>query len=342
MDDRSGLDIYTMVSRNRLRLAAAVAAFALSVAAASAAGAYLFYRIAGFERHLWLMLVLFWVLFAVYALLRYALGGTRIVRGIDTLPPWGTDRRLSHALGSALLASGIGGGVRLLVIPNEAINSFSISLPDGSHAVFATQGIADKLPQGEREAVMAHEVAHIQSGDALINTFLLRLAGARALRRMSVGINAEGRFYIWAGALVIAALALLCLVALSAFRSFAVETADLETSPLYWIILIAFVAAGAALLPRLMYGLLRLLLDGDREYHADLEAAFLTRDPSSIYGALKAAAEDVMDLLWVSSYVDPLLFHPMVSYTSYNPFQTQPTMSQRMRRIEEAFPQVTA
>ncbi|MDY6794197.1 MAG: hypothetical protein SWK76_02780 [Actinomycetota bacterium] len=51
------------------------------------------------------------------------------------------------------------------MLPNPDINSFSLSLPNGSFSLFTTEGIADKIDSSQREAIMAYEIAHMLSGD---------------------------------------------------------------------------------------------------------------------------------------------------------------------------------
>lgn len=57
--------------------------------------------------------------------------------------------------------------------------------------------------------------------------------------------------------------------------------------------------------------------------------------------ALNHASEDVLDLL-LPSNLDAILFHPVVDYTSYRPFQTQPTMAERQHRLEKRFPSLSS
>jgi Zn-dependent protease with chaperone function len=112
---------------------------------------------------------------------------------------------------------------------------------------------------------------------------------------------------------------------------------DLPNLDLWLLAALLFIAFTAAF-PFIMHRCLKLVLGKEREYYADLRAAHLIRDPGAVHSALKHAQEDVSDLLLLSPYLDPLLFHPVVDYSSYRPFQTQPTMMQRMRRLEVIFP----
>lgn len=179
-------DIYTLVSKNRLRLLALFAAFTLLVMTLSGTGVYLLNRHLLNGADFWIVLLLFWLLCFLFALVRFALGGRWIFRKVPITPPARIDCRLYDALQAARLGAGMDDRVRLLEIPSRDINSFSLALPDKSYAVFLTRGVAEKLPAREREAVAAHELAHISSGDTTLQSALLRMVGpGRSLARGS-------------------------------------------------------------------------------------------------------------------------------------------------------------
>jgi Zn-dependent protease with chaperone function len=182
------LDLYQQVRRNRLKLAFSFSLYFAAAMAFSGVVIFLvFSRLPFPSLYFWIALVLFWTSFFLYCLLRYALGGQWVLKKVKTLPTHRRDRRLDNALASVLLASGMRAKVRLKEIPHSDINAFSLSLPDGSFLLFSTRGVAEKLSASEREAVMAHEVAHMQAGDALLHTALLRLAGTRNMASLPGG-----------------------------------------------------------------------------------------------------------------------------------------------------------
>ncbi|MDI6872901.1 MAG: M48 family metalloprotease [Actinomycetota bacterium] len=325
------MDIYSLVYANRRRLFALFGAFSLLVMGLSAAGVYLLRRYLSSETDYWLTLLLFWLLYLLYVVIRFALGGKWIFHQVAALPPGQADRRLEHALHAALLGAGTGDCIRLLEIPHPDINSFSFALPDGSHAVFVTRGVADKLPEREREAVMAHELAHIASGDTAMQSVLLRLAGP------GNSLTRTNRLLTPTRQRELPALTLFTLLVLALLAALVRNRAPLP-APLYALSLLLLFAALVSLLPFMLLKLMRLFLDREREHYADLQAAYTLRDPEAVYLAVKHAAEDVRDLLLLPRNLDAVLFHPVVDYTSYRPFRTQPTMTERMRRLEECFP----
>jgi Zn-dependent protease with chaperone function len=338
-------DLYEQMRRNRLRLYGAVALHSLIATGLSALILLAFFDRYDVSPGFWFWLSLLWLLFLLYALLRYALGGHWILSGLEVLPPRETDVRLSDALEAAMLAAGMRERVRLFCIPNNDINAFSLSVPDGTFALFATTGIAEKLPQRERVAILAHELSHMMAGDAIIYTVMLRLAGRRAMRKMVRGAGAgdDNPFLISGASSGAVGLAIAPLLFLGIYRSDGVFNENLSGvissgaalfAVAFSLVLLLFVAS----MPAVIFKLFQLLLDRRREYSADLHAAFLTRDPEATYLAVKHAAEDVRDVMILPACFDALLFHPVRDFTSYNPFGTQPTMADRVRNLKESFP----
>ena len=341
MKGYNDLDIYARRRRNRMRLAAAVAAFTLISAAVSTLAIYMLYWATDIDFNPWVVILLFWLIISIYGILRYALGGRWVFRSVRTLPPLQEKRRLQNALDAARLAAGMEEKVRLLVMPSRDINTFSLSLPDGSYALFATSGIADKLSQQEREAIMAHEIAHMESGDTLLYTVMLRLTGQLAFRKKFKHQGNRGSsLFVWVAVLLVAfSLVSLFLIYVTAHSLDREMYSGYFKFDLWLPVVILFVAVSLAL-PYVLKMLLRLSLDREREYNADMQAAYFMRDPACVYNAVKSAADDVSDVLLLPASLDALLFHPVVDYSSYAPFRTQPTMPERMQRLEDAFPRV--
>jgi len=341
MSNNGKADIYSRMSRNRMRLAGAAAVFILVVMGLSAAFIHPLSQVFELEVGFWLPWTMFWLLCLLYILLRYAAGGRWMLKGVKTLPPWKKERRLADALTAVSLACGIDDCVRLFVIPDEDINSFSLSLPDGTFALFATQGMAHKLTMREREAIMAHEIAHMQAGDTTVYTIMIRLAGTRSLKKMVGGLPGKRDS---TGTLVASAIPFLAAAAVAFYAiRLAGASAVSPSSPAgFWLALGVAFAVLVAVLPGAVSALLRLMMDRNREYHADMQAVYLTRDPGAVYRAIRLAAEDVRDVILLPACYDALLFHPVVDFSSYRPYRTQPTMSQRMKQLEEAFPALSA
>jgi Zn-dependent protease with chaperone function len=334
------LDLYQQVRRNRLKLAFSFSLYFAAAMAFSGVVIFLvFSRLPFPSLYFWIALVLFWTSFFLYCLLRYALGGQWVLKKVKTLPTHRRDRRLDNALASVLLASGMRAKVRLKEIPHSDINAFSLSLPDGSFLLFSTRGVAEKLSASEREAVMAHEVAHMQAGDALLHTALLRLAGTRNMASLPGGWKPGKTRTRWTET-SIPPVFLLVFLALLLASMLGEIPIDSVFYPL--LSMAALFLAMVPLFPFLLRKSLQLFLDREREYAADLQAVFYTRDPAAVYNAVKEAAEDVRDVLLLPPCLDALLFHPVVDFISYRPFRTQPTMQQRLERLRSRFPALDA
>lgn len=339
MKTRRPRDLYTGLSRSRMRLGIAFPLFALVIMLMSGALIFALLRLLDTNISFWLFLVIFWLLYTLYAVMRYAIGGRWMFMNLERISRPNLDRRLSNALDSMVLASGFARKIRLMLIPSLDINSFSLSLPDSSFVIVCTQGLADKVPPCEREAVIAHEMAHIIAGDAIIYTIMIRMCGNRAFRHLFKGAARRSLSVQGMAVLLVASFAAVAgfLVFLSGKWNDPEVGLDLPLLDL-WLLAVLLFIAFCALLPFIMHRCFKLVLGKEREYHADLRAVYLVRDPGAVHGALKHALGDVSDLLLLSSYLDPLLFHPVVDFSSYRPFHTQPTMMQRMRRLEVIFP----
>lgn len=336
------MDIYDRMSRNRKRLVMAAAAFCLALMAFSGLAVILLREVFHVPLDPWLLWAMFWLLCLLYVLIRYALGGMWVLRGVKTLPSWRVDRRLEDARMAACLASGITDRVRLFEIPDDDINSFSLSLPDGTFALFATSGVASKLPHDERAAVFAHEIAHMQAGDTTIYAVMIRLAGTRSLRRMVGGLPGASRDPVQSLNVSIFTFLLAAAAVLLVVGSARSPGPSSSSGSGFWFTLAVILIALLAILPIIASALPRLVLDRNREFNADLHAVYIMRNPAAVYGAVKGAAEDVRDVILLPACFDALLFHPVVDYSSYRPFRTQPAMSQRMARLSEAFPIIAA
>ncbi|RJP30527.1 MAG: hypothetical protein C4536_09775 [Actinobacteria bacterium] len=339
MGEYECLDLYARLSRNRLRLAAAIAFFTLVILTLSGLLLYLLYVALDLSVDFWLLLVLTWLLCLFYVVLRYAVGGRWVLRGVATSPAREVDSRLDDALTAASLASGMGERIRLFEIPHDDINAFSISLQDGTFVLFATRGMVEKLPVDQRVAVIAHEIAHMQSGETMLHTIILRLAGRRVLKKLVRGLKPGIPTLMMAFVPFIATALLIFLLISAVTLSLDEESTGYFHFDLWLavpILLILFLAS----LPYLARKVLGVVLDREREYHADLHAVYLTRDPEGVYAALRAAGDDVGSVIILPSCFDALLFCPVVDYTSYIPFRTQPTMAERMVNLKKAFPAI--
>jgi len=342
MNEEKALDIYDRMSRNRMRLATAIAALTVAVMAFSALAIYLLLNGLSIDLVFWLPWTLFWLLCLLYVLIRYVVGGRWILKGVATLPEWKVERHLKDALMAASLASDMLDRIHLYEIPDDDVNAFSLSLPDGTFALFVARGVSRKMSLSERVAVISHEIAHMQSGDTTIYTIMIRMAGRKSLKKMVGGLPGSDfdpyrLLYRAVTVLIGLAICVPIIVNLASGNEFV-----FASTTFFWTFFAVLITAFMVVLPPTVNALLKLVLDRNREYNADMHAVYLTRDPGSVYEAIRHASEDVLDVILLPACFDALLFCPVVNYSYYKPFRTQPSMAQRMERLREAFPIIAA
>ena len=84
--------------------------------------------------------------------------------------------RLHNLVEGLCIASGLP-KPRLYVIDDAAPNAFAIGRSPQHAAIAVTTGLLDKLNRVELEAVLAHELSHVKSGDILVATLAVTMVG---------------------------------------------------------------------------------------------------------------------------------------------------------------------
>jgi heat shock protein HtpX len=144
---------------------------------------------------------------------------------------------------------------RVYIIDTDAPNAFATGRNPENAAVAATSGLLRMLSRDEVEAVMAHELGHVQNRDTLLMTVTATIAGA---------ISMLGNFAMFAGhgenrnplamiaAVVVAPLAaMLVQMAISRTREYGADRAGAVISgkPMALATALKKLAAGAARIP---------------------------------------------------------------------------------------------
>jgi heat shock protein HtpX len=156
-----------------------------------------------------------------------------------------------------------GQSVRGVVIPSMALNAFAIDDGEAVPVIGVTNGLLFKLNRAQLEAVVAHEAAHVVSGDSKHTTIISAMfevysAFLRGIRYVLSGaFDSEDRTG----------------VAVRLFRSF----------PVMIIIGLVVIVIGVV---NVMAALMRMFISRQREYRADAVAVRLSRDPLSLAEAL--------------------------------------------------------
>lgn len=218
------------------------------------------------------------------------------------------DRDLAPQLYGILENLCIGSGLKkvpdLYIIDDTAPNAFATGR-DPEHAVIAvTSGLLDKLDKRELEAVLAHELSHVQNYD-------IRLMMITAVLVGTVTLIAD--FFLRSG-----------------FRG-----GDRKSGG--GIILL--IAVVLALFSPLIAQLIKLAISRSREFLADASAALLTRDPEGLASALAKIAADrepleVANEATAHLYISNPLKKGGNAGWFANLFNTHPPVEERINRLK--------
>lgn len=200
----------------------------------------------------------------------------------------------------------------LYVIEDTAMNAFATGR-DPKHAVVcATTGLIQRLDRSELEAVVAHELSHIQNYDIRLMSVVSVMVGFIALLA-----DFFLRWSFWGGKK---------------------RSDNQEGNQLQMILFI--VGLVLAILSPLVAQLIQLAVSRNREYLADASAAKLTRYPDGLVRALQKISADHEPLeaankatahLYIS---DPLKNHRDAVGWFAGLFQTHPPVVERIRRLQ--------
>jgi heat shock protein HtpX len=193
---------------------------------------------------------------------------------------------------------------KVYVQESENINAFATGKKPEDAVICATTGALKKLNAEELEGVIAHEMSHIKNHDILIATVTIAVVGAIAL-------IAEILFYsMWWG---------------GAGRG--------RKDGGGWMIAIAIIfVILAPIFARLTY----LAISRRREYLADSNGAYLTRNPKGLAKALERIKSDISDSKKTkgSKMVAPLyIANPFKSESASSVWATHPPIDERIRRL---------
>jgi heat shock protein HtpX len=195
---------------------------------------------------------------------------------------------------------------RVYVIPTEQPNAFATGRNPQHAAVAATQGILRMLTVEELEAVMAHELGHVQNRDILISSVVATLAGAIAMLasmvRWAAIFGGLGRSDDHGGANVISAIVMAILAPIIAM-------------------LIQFAVSRA------------------REFQADKTGAELCGNPLALASALKkihmgVARRPLPATPGYEASAHLFIESPFSSHGVVKLFSTHPPVEERVERLE--------
>lgn len=191
---------------------------------------------------------------------------------------------------------------KVYVIDDPAPNAFATGR-DPNHAhVAATSGILDLMNDRELEAVMAHEMGHVQNYDIRVMMIVFGLVSA-------IGLIADvlARMFWFSG------------------------SDNRPSNPVFIIIGIA-----AVLISPIVAALVQAAVSRQREYLADATGALTTRDPEALASALEKLGSVGTTLRRQNTSTAHLFFaNPLRGSSFLNAFSTHPPLEQRVLRLRE-------
>jgi heat shock protein HtpX len=194
---------------------------------------------------------------------------------------------------------------KVYVQDSKDINAFATGHKPEDSIICATTGALQQLNTEELEGVIGHEMSHIRNRDILVMTVTVGVVGAIALiaeiviRMLFFGVGRSSGNKKGGGNIIIIILAII------------------------FVIL-------APLFSRLTY----LAISRKREYLADADGAFLTRNPEGLAKALEKIKSDLPDDPKGSKTVAPLyIANPFKRALRNSIWSTHPPLDERIRRL---------
>lgn len=190
---------------------------------------------------------------------------------------------------------------KVYIIDDPAPNAFATGR-DPKHAVVAaTTGILDTMNDRELEAVMAHEMGHVQNYDIRVSMIAFGLVSA-------IGFLSDIvlRMFFYGG-----------------------NDRDRQVSPVVMIVGIVVI-----ILAPIMAALIQMAISRQREYLADATGALTTRDPESLASALEKLKSAGQPMQRQSTSTAHLFFNnPLKPGTIASLFSTHPPLAERIARL---------
>jgi len=193
---------------------------------------------------------------------------------------------------------------QVYVQDSKDINAFATGKKPEEAIICATTGAIQQLNKEELEGVIGHEMSHIRNRDILVMT-------------VTVG--------------VVGAIALLCEIALRALFWGGGSRGEKRGggSPILIVVLILSIIL-APIFSRLTY----FAISRRREYLADADGAYLTRNPEGLAQALEKIKADFPDDPKGSKTVAPLyISNPFKRALRDSIWSTHPPLDERIKRL---------
>jgi len=215
-----------------------------------------------------------------------------------------TEKMLIYKVEEMAIAAGLP-PPKAYVQDSKDINAFATGRKPEEAIICATTGALQQLNKEELEGVIGHEMSHIRNRDILVMTVTVGVVGAIALiaeialRMLFFGGGSRGGDKKGGGGIIVVIIAIIFIVL-------------------------------APIFSRLTY----LAISRKREYLADADGAYLTRNPEGLAMALEKIKGDLPDDPKGSKTVAPLyIANPYKRALSDSIWSTHPPLDERIRRL---------
>jgi heat shock protein HtpX len=215
-----------------------------------------------------------------------------------------TEKMLIYKVEEMAIAAGLP-TPKAYVQDSKDINAFATGRKPEEAIICATTGALQQLNKEELEGVIGHEMSHIRNRDILVMTVTVGVVGAIALiaeialRMLFFGGGSRGGDKKGGGGIIVVIIAIIFIVL-------------------------------APIFSRLTY----LAISRKREYLADADGAYLTRNPEGLAMALEKIKGDLPDDPKGSKTVAPLyIANPYKRALSDSIWSTHPPLDERIRRL---------
>jgi len=198
----------------------------------------------------------------------------------------------------------------IYIIPDNAFNAFATGRDPQHSSIALTQGIIDHLDKTELEAVIAHELSHIQNYDIRIMTLVIVLVGTLALL---------ANFFIR-----------------SQFWGFGRRRSNDDNGGLGIILMIIGIVL--AILSPIIAKLIQLAISRKREFLADASGALLTRYPKGLANALEKISQQSQPLKHANNATAHLyIANPFKGSKKFmsKMFSTHPPIAERITALRK-------
>lgn len=195
---------------------------------------------------------------------------------------------------------------KVYIIDDPSPNAFAAGMSPKNAAVAVTTGLLERLNREEIEAVLAHEMAHVQNYDVRIATTAIALVAV-------IGILSDIAVrMMWFGG-----------------ASSRRKKDEDKTHPAVYVIALLFIILGPVI-----GMLIQLALSRNREFLADASGAELCRNPNALASALRKISGIDQPMESVSKTCAALYFSDPLK-KKRDLFSTHPPVEERIRRLEQ-------